>query len=317
MTVSRNRGRRGSLPARSLGSIGAAQRAFTLIELLVAIGLATILVGTVAVIFHGSTDIFKTSESRIAIYGNARAAMDVLARDISSMLPRDGGQQRLVITNRCLPPHLENATAPGTIVSHQGGNRADPALDVIQFRAIIPINSTGPPANTTLPSPTLTTVHVMYGLRPDDDPEILSTTASTTTTSGRNLYVLRKRVYNPTLIGGAGTQDPNGANIDARPPAAPYAASAYIDESGDLCHFVLSFNIEWIHNNQAATVAGAPPAGCWQLGSLGTLAAPIGAAATVAPNLMPQALRFTLRVAEGASVRQERVITRVVWVPLS
>ena len=84
-----------------------AARGFTLIELLVAIALATILVSTVVTIFHGSTDIFKTSESRITIYGNARAAMDILARDLSSMLPLDGGQQRMCIIhsggegNRC------------------------------------------------------------------------------------------------------------------------------------------------------------------------------------------------------------------------
>lgn len=303
-------------------------RGFTLIELMVAIGLATILVGTVAMIFYGSTDIFKTSESRITIYGNARAAMDVMARDISSMLPRDSGQQRMYIWNG------------GT---SEGNDRGNPATDTIQFRAIVPVNSTrhgnqAPPAGQ-LASPTLMTVHVLYSLRLDDDPEILGITNQTNATAtGRPLYVLRKRLFDVATLGAQGTVAPAAgfpAAGDALDGANP---NLYADETGDLCHYVLSFNLEWIHSACAAPAGpgwhpapypiSAPTA--YVIGGV-ALNSPAQPAAGTAPTMpigyltnvppvagpLPQAIRVTLRVAEGAGVKQERIISRVIWIPLS
>ncbi|MBI3272339.1 MAG: prepilin-type N-terminal cleavage/methylation domain-containing protein [Planctomycetes bacterium] len=303
--------------------MGRGPQGFTLIELLVAIGLATILVGTVALIFHGSTDIFKTSESRIAIYGNARAAMDIVARDISSMLPREGGQQRMCTENKCFLHQAGAADSSGDV-------RGDAAIDTIQFRAIVPINSTrrAGGAGQQLTSPTLMTVHVLYMLALDDDPEILtndSTVRATVernaqTPNGRPLFVLRKRAFDIPTLGNGNAAGTVTANVDPAVALTPASAvqSLLTDEQGDLCHYVLSMNIEWINSTQpvAGQIVNANP-GTWNTIAIGTIANPVGLTLAAPITPLPQALRITLRVAEGAGVRQERIITRVVWIPLS
>lgn len=57
--------------------------AFTLVELIVAISLASILILVTALIFKQASSAFSESDARNEVYQNARAAFDMLKRDIS------------------------------------------------------------------------------------------------------------------------------------------------------------------------------------------------------------------------------------------
>ncbi len=262
-------------------------RGFTLIELLVAVGLATILITTVVLIFYGSTDIFKTSEARMTVFGNARAALDIFARDLQSCLPLESGQQSFLITNAGGP----GFTAAGLPAA------GDMALDTIRFRAIVPVNSTAPA--TPLPATTLRTVEVFYQLVADNDPELLTSTgAATTQRTARNIYNMQKQVFDFAAAG----------------------SPEMTLERAALCHYVLSLNLEYFGNVGGQVRPFPPTAGpCW--GGPGGTPAPVGAGTPLSnPNLhprLPLGVRLTLRVVEGAGERQERMITRTVWIPLS
>ncbi len=292
-------------------------RGFTLVELLVAVGLATILISTVVLIFYGSTDIFKISEARMAVFGNARAALDIFARDLQSCLPIEGGQQRFLITNGGqvgygLPLAFDSTAALQ-------------ARDSIQFRAIIPVNTDAAgaalvaPPNAVAP-PVLRTVHVSYSLQEDSDPELLAqsvgaTGLTTTVRTARVIYVMQKRVYNPT-IGGNGVINPLPFTTPQPPPALPET------ERADLCHYVLSMNLEYIYYTgpgatQQPIRAFAPDVpGLILSPFFNGVGVPLGSLPNSDPRL-PLGVRLSLRVTEGASERQERLIVRTVWIPLS
>lgn len=314
---------RATLPARSL-------RGFTLIELLVAVGLATILISTVVLIFYGSTDIFKMSEARMSVFGNARAALDIFARDVQSAVPAESNQQRFLMTR----------SAAGGVGWDSPTTLAFPAgkegTDAIQFRAIIPVNmSMGPvPPAGMLPSPTLRTVQVLYSLRHDGDPELLSTNLiQFTTRTNRRIYVLQKRVYDPPAavpgffvpIASFSAQtntavaDPSEYHAIPIPSVPPGLGS----ERCDLCHYVLSFNLEYFALKAGATptAPGVPPVAPYAPNGAGsalsaafTGGTPLGTAVT---DRLPFGIRAMLRVTEGAGERQERLIVRTVWIPLS
>ena len=74
-------------------------RGFTLIELLVAVGLMVILISAVVVVFARSTQVFATAESLMKIFQNARAAMNIMGREIGSALPLDSDNQKFIICN--------------------------------------------------------------------------------------------------------------------------------------------------------------------------------------------------------------------------
>ncbi|HNZ85475.1 MAG: prepilin-type N-terminal cleavage/methylation domain-containing protein [Planctomycetes bacterium] len=60
-------------------------KGFTLVELMVAIGLMVLLMGVVVTIFSSSSEVMALAEAKMGIYQNARAAFDLMARDITNM----------------------------------------------------------------------------------------------------------------------------------------------------------------------------------------------------------------------------------------
>jgi len=60
------------------------KRAFTLVELLVAVALSVIVVGATVSIFASTSNVLTASEERIAIFQNARAALQSISEDISN-----------------------------------------------------------------------------------------------------------------------------------------------------------------------------------------------------------------------------------------
>lgn len=60
-------------------------RGFTLVELLVAVALMVILVGAVVMVFTQSSQVISVSEAQMEVYQNARAAMEIIARDLASV----------------------------------------------------------------------------------------------------------------------------------------------------------------------------------------------------------------------------------------
>jgi prepilin-type N-terminal cleavage/methylation domain-containing protein len=312
-------------------------RGFTLIELLVAIALMVILVGSIVMIFNSSVQTVKISEARIRIQNSARAALDHLARDVSSMLPMEGGSQRFWMND---DGENSSITAPER---HYVGAR-----DSIGFRSVTHVNGI------------LVPVRVMYRLVYDADPsrrKSVEKVINSKLVAGSGLYVLRKEMLN---LDGTVIKDTLGRDL----------------QPIELCYYVTSFNLEYmasISNTQIGQqVAGsfsqiAPDARSSLLGPFPgprvtqlrpdnldpipgtvTLVNPMGepdAASTMDkdlntrndvpppgvadplvtpgspaptryyPRYIVLAIRVTMRVVEDVEARQERVYSRVIWLP--
>ncbi|MEK7309623.1 MAG: type II secretion system protein [Planctomycetota bacterium] len=126
---------------------------------------------------------------------------------------------------------------------------------------------------------------IAYYLAEDTDPSILNdkgeSERSETTKTKRQLYVLRREV-----------RDFEGKELD----------------TVALCHYVLSFNIE-VYDRSSRSYK--------QLSGVDAISYeyPIGNNQPVNEKL-PLGLRITLRVIANAAERQERIIPRVIWIPM-
>jgi hypothetical protein len=310
---------------------------------MVAVGLATILVGTVVMIFQHSTTIFNISHSRVTVFGNARAAIDTFARDLYSIVPIDSLQQRFVMVSKG---------------ESEGSDRTKTALDHIQFRATIPVNYD---VSGQVTPDTVKTVHVLYSLRKDTDPELLLEEGQTLTKrTKRQIYVLQRRIYEISKLE---QTNPAGVikNVTEENGDEPqYADSEYKNERNDLCHYVLSLNFEYLHpdpdvdpNNEKANLmkiwkvpdplkgSNKDPLAKYLVpevdgnygGGIGNLPITYENDFQWDPNnpnnepeppkdkrqleKFPMAIRVSMRVVEGAGERQERLITRIIWLPLA
>lgn len=309
--------------------------AFTLIELLVAIGLMIILMGAVALIFFQSTDLFKTSEARMQIANNARTALDMLARDLAGSLPTDSKAQCFTMWNT---PGSNGGvpTGNGQVIS---GANSFGAADALQFWA------------TTSFRGTVSGVHITYYVDSSSDPEIMNNQGTATgVRTGRRLMVLRRiarrrngNVWNtpnetdeadlceyvlsfnvePLLDpDDAGPEAARFVNLDEpapifrpapnfAPPGNPYNAPGL--NFWNLCN-------PHPNTNPTGTIPPTRPVGDPVLQtSLSTLY-PIGCDTPprATPNNIkpPMAIRITMRIVEGGAEKQERLISRVIWIPI-
>lgn len=57
---------------------------FTLIELMISVALMLVLVSSVVMVFNHTTTVFNVSEAKMSIYQNARAAMEIMAKELTS-----------------------------------------------------------------------------------------------------------------------------------------------------------------------------------------------------------------------------------------
>lgn len=298
------------------------RQGFTLLELMVAIGLMIILMTAVALIFGRASALFKVSEARQMVYQNARAACDMLATDLANALPVEGGQQRFYLANGI-------ADNDNNYVPSQDDN-IDKQADVVQFIAL-----TSAPSLSGTGDPELRTVCITYYMRPDTDPELsFEGGVPKTQRTRRNLYVLRRLVRNVS----SGAPVPDDATVfasatfstvpDGLPPESGYqdgllncppAGGGNCGEIGDLCHYVLSFNIEVQYQPPPPPVK---PFQYWQLDDPSSDNAyqvpgtyPLGD--VVGELKPPSKIRIALRIVEGAAELQERVIIRDIWLPMS
>ena len=288
---------------------------FTLMELLVAVGLMVILMTAIVLIFYRSTDVMKIQDARIQIYENARAAVDIIANDIQNAVPVDGGQQRLWI---------ENFNRP-TMGAVPAGTNMDGAIDYIGLVTVATA-----PAGAGTPTRELRTVYAEYFLMNDEDSETTMTGKGATVgqRSQRNIYVLKRRLWalptagslatlTTTQKGGIPLFTPMPAAAALAPPGPSPAALPLIEE-GDLCHWIVSFNIEVYWDDTPALPDGpgkyseldeSPPMP-YVKGIM-----PVGDTIPGDPSF-PRKFRLTMRVIEGAGERQERCFQRDIWAPL-
>jgi prepilin-type N-terminal cleavage/methylation domain-containing protein len=262
---------------------------FTLIELLVAVGLGVILMSACAMIFYTSTEVFNTSQARMTIYANARASLDWLGRDIAGCLPKAGNLQRFILLD---------------------GISGTQSKDEIVFSSTTSVNGA------------LQAVQVWYHLMPEDDPELLTDNNIKGVRTGRPIYRLVRE-------------------INALPVGAANRGVTLANSTADLCHYVVGFNIEVFDGVYAKTSASPNPQDdppkFYQLNSASTRYKSVGtdiwSAALPAPYPLgygtdwtntpadepriPIKLRITMRIIEGAGERQERLLVREFWIPMS
>ncbi len=297
--------------------------AFTLLELLVAIGLMTLLMAMVAVIFLRSSDLFRKNSGEQQIAVNQRAALDLLARDVAGCVPVESGSQRLT----CWDVLGRDGDDGETVLANQSSPLPDGAADAIQFVSATSFRGAS------------STVHVTYCVDLSTDPEVMLDGGSPRgMRTGRRLMTLKRIVRRQ-------------------------AGNAWETDEADLCEYVLSFNIEalvdpdddgpasprFMQLGEGPLRSGpsfAPPGNPYRSAALGWWARyhdasgrstgrippltpsdpvlssalhglyPIGAPRNP-PNAVrpPRAIRVTMRVVEGAAEARERLISRVIWLP--
>jgi prepilin-type N-terminal cleavage/methylation domain-containing protein len=320
------------------------QAGFTLIELLVAVALTVLLVTSLVSIFNAGVQTVKISEARMRIQVSARAAMDHLERDLSSMLPMDGGSQRFWMRDGAIDPESPIRGNPASLSPVWMGSAAPDrhvtgAVDSMGFRTVTSVNGS------------LVPVQVLYRPVLDRDPARWKTAPRVVQGEirpGRLVYILRKEIL-----------DLNGAPVRDATTGRPVAPI-------DLCYYVTAFNLEYMcamsddatnalsrlnaqfcqiapdkHNTPDGpfpgprtsmlnpTLLGAIPAAARAVNPMGEpdgagegsspikndIQATTGTGTRFYPAFIVPAVRATLRVVEEIEARQERVYTRVIWLP--
>lgn len=297
---------------------------FTLIELLVAIGLMIILMGAVAIIFFQSTDLFKTSEARMQIANNARTALDMLARDLAGSLPYDSQAQAFIMWD---VPGTTGAGVNDVNGQNIQGANSFGARDALQFWA------------TTSFRGTVSGVHISYFVARSVDPEIMTAQgAATGVRTGRNLMVLRRIAKRRN----GNVWDTDEAdlceyvlsfNVEAlvdRDDSGPEAPRFYQLNEGPFRngpafappgnpYNSTTLQNWWTYTNQCTNIPPSTPAANEPVLSLGLNHPlyPIGVPRPQPNSIrVPMAIRVTMRIVEGATEKQERLISRVIWIPI-
>jgi hypothetical protein len=170
--------------------------------------------------------------------------------------------------------------------------------DIISFRT------------TTTVGGTIQTCQVTYFLMPGNmtlDP------GSPTPVAGDDTHKETVRTQRPlfTLVRQARTADPNTPAIFDQIPTVLDKGSGSITQVLDqeLCHYVVSFNIEYFADNR--TFSQLQPSPCTRTDPLGDGK---GDNDVKTPLRIP-CLRITLVIVEDIAERQERVVQKVMWLP--
>jgi hypothetical protein len=305
---------------------------FTLLELLIAIALMMILVTAITMIFVNTTEVVAVQEARMTVYTNARYAMDQIKNDLSGMISVNasvlsglgaasqgnarggpaggaGGGTVLPFLRGMQSFWMENGVIPGPgemPVFNKGGDyrvHTERAADRMSFRS------------TTTVGDTIQTAEVMYYLMPSNhviehgdgglfpakivkgDPGHKQTAETQ-----RGLYTLIRRVRV------AVSEDPTKFTQYARVKDRVTGQTIEVPDQ-ELCHYVISFNIEYLSSNRAYSQLDPSP--CPRNDPLGDN---MGANDLLTPYTIP-ALRITLVVTEDFAERQERTIQQVIWLP--
>ncbi len=299
------------------------RRGFTLIELLISIILMMILLFAVTMVFYRTTDTVAISEARIQVYLNARHAVDMLENDL---------QGTISFPDRPIPAGapepqsfwMENGVsgAPGNFPTYNvSGGHHTTAADRISFRT------------TTTVGDAIMTVQVLYELIPGD--RALSPPAVSElpvppqptggTQGGDSSHRKTVRTNRPlfTLVRRARIMNTANPNMWDQIPLDD--TGAQIPDT-ELCHYVISMNLEYMANNMTLSqlepsyfTSADPPSPVDPLGNgkgVNDLGVPPPGEPdpTQGPFRVP-AVRITLVVVDDIGERQERTISRVIWIP--
>lgn len=285
------------------------RRGFTLLELLISIVLMMILLAAVTLIFMKTTETVQTTEARTAVYTNARYALDTIQNDVYGTIAFTSGQQRFILDNG-------NVSSPGNPPNYNAGtgSHVGNAGDRLIFRT------------TTTVADTLQTCEVEYclvagskalgppgGVLPGNnivngDPA-KGQTVGVNTGTPRPLYTLVRRVR---------VADPANPSVYSLPAKDK---NNNIVQDQELCHYVISFNIEYFADNGLFSnlqPSPCPSQAAWGMASgndpLGNGLGPNdGVGGT--PYRIPM-IRITLVIVEDPAERQERAIQKQMWIPM-
>jgi prepilin-type N-terminal cleavage/methylation domain-containing protein len=284
------------------------QSGFTLIELLISIALMVMLLAAITMVFINTTETVATQEARMTVYQNARYALDIMENDLFGCLSFDTPQP--FIPNLNLPPPppvplqafwMENGTisVSGVPPSYNtNGGHDKNSGDIISFRS------------TTTVGGTIQTCQVTYFLMPGNmtiDP------GSPTPVAGDDTHKETVRTQRPlfTLVRQCRTADPKTPSIFDQIPTVMDKGTGSLTQVIDqeLCHYVVSYNIEYFADNR--TFSQLQPSPCTRTDPLGDSK---GDNDIKTPYRIP-CLRVTLVIVEDIAERQERVIQKVMWLP--
>ena len=278
---------------------------FTLIELLISIVLMIILLMAVTMVFINTTDTVTISQARSQVYTEARRAADLLEEDLLACFPFTGAQE-FCMDNGVGGFSGDVAADPKIGVT---GGDVGHAADQLIFIA------------TTLVGTTHQSARITYFLLPghkaldavgnveEGDREFGRTMATPTFPTGRPLYTLIRRVLvlNPVT----GRYDQRPTDLLNRPVP-----------DMELCRFVTSFNLEYVSNNMSySQLSPSPfqstvtPGG--KNDPLGNgLGENDGEGSEDAVPIRVPSVRVTLTIVEDRTARQERVIQKIIAIPM-
>jgi hypothetical protein len=307
---------------------------FTLVELLVAIGLMTFLITVMVVMLTKSMDTVKCCEARIKIQNMARASLDYFERDLSSMLAMGGGQQRFWMRD---DGETSSLTAPER---HTVGAR-----DSIGFRTLMPIDDVLTPVQVLY-----RLVYDADGARRLTVPKVVGSKML----PGRKLYVLRKELLDldgrPMMDASGKVIQPIDlcyyvtsfnleymAQLDKTAPGNQYSGRfSQIAPSppgfpnpldgpfpGPQLSALAADNLRPVIqppvNPMGEPEFPSRSSGDKNPSSANDVADPNTLPGTQPTRSVPKyivpAVRVTLRVVEDVEARQERVFSRVMWLP--
>lgn len=114
---------------------------FTLIELLISVVLMVMLVGIVVMVFSHASEVMSTSEAKMEVYQNARAAFELMARDLSGVQVSASQQlsMKTPVETATITEYFLNFT---TIASWREGGTAHSGTANIRYR-LAPVGATG------------------------------------------------------------------------------------------------------------------------------------------------------------------------------
>ncbi len=270
-------------------------RGFTLIELLISIILMIILLSAVTLIFMKTTDTVAIAQARITVYTNARHALDIMENDLLGTISFNGGQ-RFAMENG-------KVTTPGGNPQYNVvGFHYSQAADKIVFRATTTIGNTVQTGEITYE---LIPANMALGasgvVAPGDG------TRDKTLKTARPLYILvrRTRVANPT----------NPTVYDQFP----------LDSFGnpvndtELAYYVTSFNLEYFANNM--TFSQLEPSYFTTAAAGGGAYDPLGNGLGQNDGIGGTAIRVpyvraTIIIVDDIGERQERAVSKAMWIPM-
>jgi prepilin-type N-terminal cleavage/methylation domain-containing protein len=292
---------------------------FTLIELLISVALMVLLLAAVTMIFAGTTETVYIQEARMTVFTNARYAIDIMENDLLGCLSFNPPQQTPPVggaPQQPPPPSsmpvvyqafwMENGVvaAPGQLPSYNVGGppavHTQRAGDRMSFRA------------TTAVGDTMQTCQVTYELipgsktlDPNGTPVAGDSSHERTVRTNRGLYTLIRRVR---------VAKPDQPNIFSEFATVKDRVSGAMVkvEDQELCHYIISFNLEYYSNNQ--TFSQLDPSPFPSSDPLGDGDRNGGKNDTTTPYRVP-AIRVTFVVVEDVGERQERTVQKILWIP--